>query len=77
MDKALARSCKAGLIRKLARGLYDYPRTDVQLGTIAASTDDIAKALKGRDSVRLQAFRGARRERARPLRPGACEETCF
>jgi hypothetical protein len=48
------RHAKAGTIRKLARGLYDYPRTDERLGVLAASTEDIANALKGRDSVRLQ-----------------------
>ena len=51
---ALMRHVAAGTIRKLARGLYDYPRIDAGLGMIAASTDDIATALKGRDGVRLQ-----------------------
>ncbi len=51
---ALMRHTAAGTLRKLARGLYDYPRTDARLGAIAASTDDIASALTGRDSVRLQ-----------------------
>lgn len=51
---ALMRHTAAGTLRKLARGLYDYPRTDARFGTIAASTDDIANAIKGRDGVRLQ-----------------------
>lgn len=51
---ALMRHTAASTLRKLARGLYDYPRTDVRFGTIAASTEDIANALKGRDGVRLQ-----------------------
>jgi hypothetical protein len=51
---ALMRHTKVGTIRKLARGLYDFPRQDSHVGPIAASTDEIANALKGRDSVRLQ-----------------------
>ena len=51
---ALMRHAKAGTIRRLARGLYDYPRQDRRVGPIAASTDEIANALKGRDNVRLQ-----------------------
>jgi hypothetical protein len=52
---ALMRHTRAGTIRQLARGLYDYPRQDSRLGILAASTDDIAKALRGRDDFRLQA----------------------
>ena len=51
---ALKRYKHAGLIRQLARGLYDYPRMDDQLGTLIPPTDDIAKALAGRDAIRLQ-----------------------
>lgn len=55
---ALMRHSAAGTIRRLARGLYDYPRIDPRLGELAASTDEIANALKGRDSVRLQVSGG-------------------
>jgi hypothetical protein len=51
---ALRRYCQSGLIRQLARGLYDYPRTDPELGTLTPSPDAVAKALTGRDAVRLQ-----------------------
>lgn len=51
---ALKRHKQSGLIRQLARGLYDYPRKDDQLGVLLPSTDDIAKALAGRDAIRLQ-----------------------
>lgn len=54
IDKALSRNCKAGIIRKLARGLYDYPSNDPKLGQLAPSTDAIAQALKDRDSTRIQ-----------------------
>jgi Family of unknown function (DUF6088) len=51
---ALRRYRQSGLIRQLARGLYDYPRTDTELGTLTPSPDAVAKALAGRDAVRLQ-----------------------
>jgi len=54
VDKALSRHTQRGTIRKLARGLYDYPRTDPQLGLLSPSIDAIARALQGRDAVRLQ-----------------------
>ena len=54
VDLALMRHRKSGLIRKLARGLYDYPKTDSQFGPLQPSTDDIANALAGRDATRLQ-----------------------
>lgn len=51
---ALKRYRQTGIIRQLARGLYDYPRTDPELGILAPSPDSIAGALAGRDAVRLQ-----------------------
>jgi len=54
VDKTLSRQSRAGVIRKLARGLYDYPRNDPQLGLLSPSIDAFAKALQGRDAVRLQ-----------------------
>lgn len=54
IDLALMRHRECGHIRQLARGLYDYPKMDPQLGTLEPSTDDIARALAGRDATRLQ-----------------------
>jgi hypothetical protein len=51
---ALKRLKQTGLIRQLARGLYDYPRVDPQLGLLQPPTDDVAKALTGRDAARIQ-----------------------
>ncbi len=51
---ALKRYKKSGLIRQLGRGLYDYPKTHPELGVLAASLDAVAKALAGRDAIRLQ-----------------------
>ena len=54
VDAALSRHARAGSIRKLARGLYDLPKHDPQLGLLMPSVDAIAKVLRGRDAVRLQ-----------------------
>ena len=51
---ALKRFKQEGLVRQLARGLYDYPKNDPQLGLLHPSTDAIAKALTGRDASRIQ-----------------------
>jgi hypothetical protein len=51
---ALMRHTAAGTIRKLARGLYDYPQSHPALGLLNPTTDAIAKALAGRDATRLQ-----------------------
>jgi hypothetical protein len=52
---ALMRHARAGTIRQLARGLYDYPIQHKSFGTIPPSDDSIANALKGRDDTRIQA----------------------
>jgi hypothetical protein len=54
IDLALMRYKGKGTIRQLARGLYDYPRMDPVLGTMPPSTDDIARALAGRDATKIQ-----------------------
>jgi len=51
---ALRRHRQSALIRQLARGLYDCPRTDPNLGMLSPSPDAVAKALAGRDAFRLQ-----------------------
>jgi hypothetical protein len=54
VDLALHRLAKKGTLRRLARGLYDYPRTDPDIGPLSPTTDAIVKALKGRDKILLQ-----------------------
>lgn len=51
--KALSRHAHAGRIKRIGRGLYSYPEKHPVLGDIVPSIDTIAKALKGRDQVRL------------------------
>ena len=51
---ALTRLARKGIIRNLARGLYDYPKNDPQLGFLAPSIDAVARALSMRHAIRLQ-----------------------
>ncbi|RFP31498.1 hypothetical protein D0T21_16290 [Duganella sp. BJB476] len=54
VDKVLSRLTAAGALRRVARGLYDVPRTHAVLGLLLPSADDIAKAIAGKGSLRLQ-----------------------
>ena len=54
VSTVLKRRTDAGTFRHLARGLYDYPKIDTQLGPLQPSVDAIARALAGRDEIRLQ-----------------------
>ena len=51
---ALKRHKKAGLVRQVARGLYDYPIDHPTFGRVPPSADAVARALATRDAVRLQ-----------------------
>src|SRR5277367_3155502 len=54
IDLALHRLARKGTIRRLARGVYDFPKQHPLLGTLTPSADDVASALAGRDRTRLQ-----------------------
>lgn len=54
VDVALHRLARQGTIRRLARGVYDFPQEHPVLGPLAPSAEDIARALAGRDRTRLQ-----------------------
>src|SRR5215471_6192793 len=54
VTSALSRQTNAGTIRQLGRGLYDYPKLHTALGPLAPTPEALAKALAGRDRVRLQ-----------------------
>jgi hypothetical protein len=45
---------KAGSIRRLARGVYDFPERHPVLGLLSPSAEAVAKAIAGRDQTRLQ-----------------------
>jgi len=54
VDIALHRLVKRGAIRRLARGLYDFPKEHPILGSLQPSAEAIAQALAGRDHTRMQ-----------------------
>ena len=45
IDKTLSRLADSGFIRRLARGVYDYPKISSRLGPLTPSPDIIAKAI--------------------------------
>jgi hypothetical protein len=54
VDTALHRLARKGTIRRLARGVYDFPKEHPVLGPLQPSAEAVAKALAGRDHTRLQ-----------------------
>src|ERR1035437_11007039 len=54
VDKVLSRLAAKGTIRRLAWGLYDYPRKHSELGVLSPDIEKVAKALAGKDRIRLQ-----------------------
>ena len=54
VDLALHRLVKKGTLRRLARGVYDFPKQHPVFGLLSPSVDTIAAALAGRDHTRLQ-----------------------
>lgn len=52
--KVLERLANSGEIRRLARGLYDYPEKHPTLGDLPPNYEHIAQALAGRDSLKIQ-----------------------
>ena len=54
VDKVLSRLAAEGTIRRLARGLYDYPKKHPVLGVLQPAPEKVARALAQRDAVQLQ-----------------------
>jgi len=54
VDQVLSRLVRKGILRRLARGLYDYPTTHPVLGIVAPTPETIAAALAGKHGIRLQ-----------------------
>ncbi len=54
IDITLHRLAKKGTIRRLARGVYDFPKDHPVLGRLAPSAAAVAEALAGRDRARIQ-----------------------
>jgi predicted transcriptional regulator of viral defense system len=54
IDQALSRLARSGPIRRLARGVYDYPKASPRLGPLAPSPEAVAQALARKEGVHLQ-----------------------
>lgn len=59
VDQALSRLVKGGQLRRLARGLYDFPKVHPKLGALSPATDDVAHALARETGSQVQ-ISGAR-----------------
>lgn len=53
VDVAISRLVKSGLIRRLGRGLYDYPRQHDRLGVLTPDSATIADAIATRSGDKL------------------------
>jgi len=54
IDSALSRLTEKGTIRRLARGLYDYPKKHPKIGLLSPEPMAVAKAIASRDATRFQ-----------------------
>ena len=54
VDLALFRLDKRRVIRRLGRGIYDYPRTSLTLGILSPSIDAVAKEIAGKNNSKLK-----------------------
>ena len=54
VDQALSRLVRSGDVRRLARGLYDYPRKHPDFGDLPPSVDRITAALAEKDNLKIQ-----------------------
>jgi hypothetical protein len=54
IDITLHRLARKGTIRRLARGVYDFPKDHPVLGRLSPSAEAIAEAMAGRDRTRIQ-----------------------
>lgn len=59
IDQALSRLVKGGQLRRLARGLYDFPKMHPKLGALSPAPDDVAHALARETGSQVQ-IAGAR-----------------
>ena len=59
VDQALSRLVKGGQLRRLARGLYDFPKLHPKLGALSPAPDDVAHALARETGSQMQ-IAGAR-----------------
>jgi hypothetical protein len=53
VDQALSRLQRSGKIRRLTRGVYDFPKIHPQIGVLSPSPEAIAKAMAERTGSRI------------------------
>jgi uncharacterized protein DUF6088 len=53
IDQTLCRLQEKGIIRRLAQGIYEYPRIHPQIGVLSPSVEAVAKAVAARTNSRL------------------------
>jgi hypothetical protein len=58
IKKKLSRLHTLGVIRRLTRGVYDYPRIHKKLGVLSPNPDDVAAALAASTGSRIQVSGG-------------------
>ena len=54
VDQALSRLTKRGVLQRLGRGLYHYPKSSPTLGPLSPSPEEIAGAVARKRGIRLQ-----------------------
>lgn len=54
VDQALSRLTDQGILRRLAQGLYDFPKISPRLGALSPSLDAVADAIARKDGRVLQ-----------------------
>ena len=53
IDQTLSRLHRAGKIRRLARGIYEFPRVHPRIGVLSPSPEAVAKAVAARTHSRI------------------------
>lgn len=59
IDQALSRLTRAGIIRRLDRGIYDFPRNHPRLGRLTPPADAVARAVAGGGTIQVSRSRAA------------------
>lgn len=54
VDQALSRLQHSGTIRRLAQGIYEFPRIHPRIGILSPSAEAVAKAVAARTNSRIQ-----------------------
>lgn len=53
VDMALSRLAQADMIRRVGRGLYDYPKLHDKIGVLSPNADSLARAVAGKSGDKI------------------------